>query len=111
MKDEDNAVSVVLSVVAIGIAFGAVMFLPLIAMAALPLVGILMWYISWSENPSRLEKISKKHTWELYEEAKKRVAGPMNADEIFDDYVPPYKNLGALFIKAYKIATDEKDPS
>lgn len=25
----------------------------------------------------------------------------------FDDYVPPYKNLGALFIKAYKIAMRE----
>jgi hypothetical protein len=24
--------------------------------------------------------------------------------EKFDDYIPPYKNLGALFIKAYKIA-------
>ncbi len=29
-------------------------------------------------------------------------------DPIFEDYVPPYKNLGALFIKAYKIAMDEK---
>jgi hypothetical protein len=28
-------------------------------------------------------------------------------DKIFEDYVPPYKNLGALFIKAYKIAMDE----
>ncbi len=26
----------------------------------------------------------------------------------FDDYVPPYKNLGALFIKAYKIALREE---
>ena len=33
----------------------------------------------------------------------------MVTHEIFDDYVPPYKNLGALFIKAYKIATEEKD--
>ena len=32
-------------------------------------------------------------------------------NEIFDDYVPPYKNLGALFIKAYKIAMDEKPDS
>ena len=30
----------------------------------------------------------------------------MITNEIFDDYVPPYKNLGALFIKAYKIAMD-----
>jgi len=31
----------------------------------------------------------------------------MVTDEIFEDYVPPYKNLGALFIKAYKIAMGE----
>jgi len=31
----------------------------------------------------------------------------MAQNEIFEDYVPPYKNLGALFIKAYKIAMDE----
>ena len=29
----------------------------------------------------------------------------MAQSEDFDDYIPPYKNLGALFIKAYKIAT------
>ncbi len=28
----------------------------------------------------------------------------------FDDYIPPYKNLGALFIKAYKIAMGESEP-
>lgn len=27
----------------------------------------------------------------------------------FEDYIPPYKNLGALFIKAYKIAMGEED--
>ena len=31
----------------------------------------------------------------------------MAPDPIFEDYVPPYKNLGALFIKAYKIAMGE----
>ncbi len=31
----------------------------------------------------------------------------MAPDPIFEDYVPPHKNLGALFIKAYKIAMDE----
>lgn len=30
--------------------------------------------------------------------------GKIATDKIFEDYVPPYKNLGALFIKAYKIA-------
>ncbi|MDZ4807187.1 MAG: hypothetical protein SGI96_02850, partial [Bacteroidota bacterium] len=33
--------------------------------------------------------------------------GKMATDKIFEDYVPPYKNLGALFIKAYKIAMGE----
>lgn len=28
----------------------------------------------------------------------------------FDDYIPPYKNLGAIFIKAYKIAMGENGP-
>ncbi|MBC7873843.1 MAG: hypothetical protein H7Y01_07605 [Ferruginibacter sp.] len=27
----------------------------------------------------------------------------------FEDYIPPYKNLGALFFKAYKIAMDEDE--
>ncbi|HUR66032.1 MAG TPA: hypothetical protein VMZ03_06745, partial [Chitinophagaceae bacterium] len=31
----------------------------------------------------------------------------MVTDKIFDDYVPPHKNLGALFIKAYKKAMGE----
>jgi hypothetical protein len=34
--------------------------------------------------------------------------GKMATDKIFEDYVPPYKNLGALFIKAYKIAMGEE---
>ena len=32
-----------------------------------------------------------------------------NAPE-FEDYIPPYKNLGAIFIKAYKIAMGETEP-
>jgi len=28
----------------------------------------------------------------------------------FEDYIPPYKNLGAIFIKAYKIAMGEVEP-
>jgi hypothetical protein len=32
----------------------------------------------------------------------------MAKSEDFEDYVPPYKNLGALFIKAYKIAMGEE---
>jgi hypothetical protein len=33
----------------------------------------------------------------------------MATDKIFEDYVPPHKNLGALFIKAYKIAMGEEN--
>jgi hypothetical protein len=29
--------------------------------------------------------------------------------EGFEDYIPPHKNLGALFIKAYKIAMGETE--
>ena len=28
--------------------------------------------------------------------------------ELFDDYVPPYKNLGAIFIKAYRGVEEEE---
>ena len=31
------------------------------------------------------------------------------AVEGFEDYIPPYRNLGAIFIKAYKIAMDGKE--
>jgi hypothetical protein len=29
--------------------------------------------------------------------------------EGFQDYIPPHKNLGAIFIKAYKMAMGEED--
>ena len=29
--------------------------------------------------------------------------------EGFEDYIPPYKNLGAFFIKAYKIAMEKEE--
>src|SRR6185437_6776890 len=31
------------------------------------------------------------------------------ARERFDDYIPPYKNLGAIFIKAYRKAMDDEE--
>jgi len=31
------------------------------------------------------------------------------AKEKFDDYIPPYKNLGAIFIKAYRKAMGEDE--
>src|SRR6185295_1085426 len=37
--------------------------------------------------------------------AKKFASG--EAKERFDDYIPPYKNLGAIFIKAYRKAMGE----
>ncbi len=33
----------------------------------------------------------------------------MIAAKEFEDYIPPYKNLGALFIKAYKLAMGDED--
>jgi hypothetical protein len=30
------------------------------------------------------------------------------AKERFDDYIPPYKNLGAIFIKAYRGVEEEE---
>jgi hypothetical protein len=30
--------------------------------------------------------------------------------EGFEDYIPPHKNLGAIFIKAYKISMGETEP-
>ncbi len=31
------------------------------------------------------------------------------ARERFDDYIPPYKNLGVIFIKAYRKAMGEEE--
>jgi hypothetical protein len=33
-----------------------------------------------------------------------------DAKERFDDYIPPYKNLGAIFIKAYRKAMGDEEP-
>ena len=40
----------------------------------------------------------------LWNELSKQLSG--YAKEKFDDYIPPYKNLGAIFIKAYRKAVD-----
>lgn len=46
------------------------------------------------------------HMWAVLS---KRFAGDARNKELFSDYVPPHKNLGAIFIKAYKqIMKDEK---
>jgi hypothetical protein len=33
--------------------------------------------------------------------------GPRDKKDLFDDYIPPYKNLGALFIKAYTMGNGQ----
>jgi hypothetical protein len=38
-----------------------------------------------------------------------RELGSLITVEGFEDYIPPYKNLGALFIKAYKISMGEEE--
>jgi hypothetical protein len=48
-------------------------------------------------------RLGKNVDWiPIWKELSKQFSGA--AKEKFDDYIPPYKNLGALFIKAYKIA-------
>ena len=42
----------------------------------------------------------------MWKELSKEFKG--EAKEKFDDYIPPYKNLGAIFIKAYRKAMNEK---
>ena len=45
----------------------------------------------------------------MWAQLAKRFAGDTRNRELFSDYVPPHKNLGAIFIKAYKqIMKDEK---
>jgi hypothetical protein len=43
----------------------------------------------------------------FWKKFKQRTGDP----EGFDDYIPPYKNLGALYIKAYKIAENKTAPN
>ena len=44
-------------------------------------------------------------TWGMLEDY---FAKRPDAREKFSDYVPPYKNLGAIFIKAYRKAMDSE---
>lgn len=41
----------------------------------------------------------------MWRELSKQFTG--DKKELFEDYIPPYKNLGAIFIKAYRKALDE----
>ena len=40
----------------------------------------------------------------MWQKLSSRFSKNADAKEKFDDYIPPYKNLGAIFIKGYKIA-------
>jgi len=43
----------------------------------------------------------------MWRELKTKKFATGDAKEMFDDYIPPYKNLGAIFIKAYRKAMGE----
>ena len=44
----------------------------------------------------------------MWKELTARFQNDPAAKEKFDDYIPPYKNLGAIFIKAYRKAMDDE---
>jgi len=44
----------------------------------------------------------------MWKELSARFQNDPAAKEKFDDYIPPYKNLGAIFIKAYRKAMDDE---
>ena len=44
----------------------------------------------------------------MWRELSARFQNDPAAKEKFDDYIPPYKNLGAIFIKAYQKAMDNE---
>lgn len=43
----------------------------------------------------------------IWQQITNSVKGDPKANELMKDYVPPHKNLGAIFIKAYRKATGE----
>jgi hypothetical protein len=48
-------------------------------------------------------RAGKNVDWvEMWAGLGKRFAGDPRNKELFSDYVPPHKNLGAIFIKAYR---------
>jgi len=50
-------------------------------------------------------KAGRDINWEVYwKQLKTKIAAERKGD--FDDYIPPYKNLGAIFINAYKRAVN-----
>ncbi|WP_440132671.1 hypothetical protein [Chitinophaga sancti] len=55
-------------------------------------------------------RVGRNVDWvEMWSVLGRKFAGDARNKELFSDYVPPHKNLGAIFIKAYKqIMKDEK---
>jgi hypothetical protein len=52
--------------------------------------------------------LGKSIDWmSTWKELSSRFQNDAAAREKFDDYIPPYKNLGAIFIKAYRKAMGE----
>jgi hypothetical protein len=52
--------------------------------------------------------VGKNIDWiSMWRELKTKKFATGDAKEKFDDYIPPYKNLGAIFIKAYRKAMGE----
>jgi Ca2+-binding EF-hand superfamily protein len=52
--------------------------------------------------------VGKNIDWiSMWRELKTKKFATGDAKEMFDDYIPPYKNLGAIFIKAYRKAMGE----
>jgi len=45
----------------------------------------------------------------MWKELTTRFQNDAAAKEKFDDYIPPYKNLGAIFIKAYRKAMEDEE--
>lgn len=53
-------------------------------------------------------QVGKNIDWiSMWRELKTKKFATGDAKEKFDDYIPPYKNLGAIFIKAYRKAMGE----
>jgi hypothetical protein len=58
-----------------------------------------------------MEKIRNGNNidWIPFWEELEKILAKQNRVEGFDDYIPPYKNLGAIFIKAYKKAMSDEE--
>jgi hypothetical protein len=91
--------------------------LPFMALATVPAFVAWGGYSWWRHNPSRLENESKKHTWELYEEARSRHIEPLNINQTFNNLIgeisidkeDTYLNLRGLFLRLWRYEGYETD--